>query len=427
MDLKSFMGQKNEDEDEDENDDAKSFKNVESSRENEVVEPDNEANTTRELEESNLRVMVYGLQVLYGSKNEDEDKDENDDAKSSENVESSHENEVVEPDNEANATRELKDKQADEVIDAYLETNIALPEEAEKPTADHAEQLEVPKNPDQKSTEHESIISSDDQGLSIAHEVEPPHDIPKTKNADEPNKQEEIMQEIFVIKGADVSSEVTGEEGKPSIQVSYDTSKMVSDDTDIKEQSSPGKSVSKNSDSLVELENVKQEMKSMETLLLGAARQAQEQQTLMSFITAHFQVINKASSSSTSSPVASIVQGNLPSYSSIWSDYLVGDQEQVCTNESDLGILSIIGENINNYNEVRVDNTKNNLDVATTFVSFVESIIPISNINQPITVVSTSDVVNNKQTVGIVNGSIKFVNGTSLVKRETTLPLVKSV
>nr|GFB18581.1 golgin candidate 5 [Tanacetum cinerariifolium] len=94
---------------------------------------------------------------------------------------------------------------------------------------------------------------------------------------------------------------------------------------DIKEQSSPGKSVSENSDLVVELEKVKKKMKSMETTLLGAARQAQEQQTPMSLITAHFQVINEASSSSTSSPAASIVQRNLPSSPSIWSDYLVGD------------------------------------------------------------------------------------------------------
>nr|GEZ35190.1 transcription factor MYB35-like [Tanacetum cinerariifolium] len=147
----------------------------------------------------------------------------------------------------------------------------------------------------------------------------------------------------------------------------------------------------------------------------------------MSLITAYFQVINEASSSSTSSPAASIVQGNLPSSPTIWSDYLIGDQEQECTNESDLDILSTISENMNNYNGVRVDNTKNSLDVATTSVSFVESIILISNINQPIIWVPTSDVVNNKQTVRIVNGSTKVVNGTSLVKRETTLPLVKSV
>ncbi|GJV48065.1 hypothetical protein Tco_1438277 [Tanacetum coccineum] len=95
----------------------------------------------------------------------------------------------------------------------------------------------------------------------------------------------------------------------------------------------------------------------------------------MSLITAHFQVINEAASSSTSSPCASIVQGNLPSSPSTWSDYLVGDQEQECTNESDIGILSTNGGNMNNYNGVRVDNTKNSLDVATTSVSFVESIL----------------------------------------------------
>ncbi|GJV36882.1 golgin candidate 5 [Tanacetum coccineum] len=288
-DLMSFMGQKNEDEDEDENDDAKSAENVDSSRENEVVEPDNEANATRELEESNVETSKPDIAS-------------------------------VEADNKSVETSTIISEQADEVADASLETNIVLPEEAEsmieksfatnvnkseeanitameqsevktglqaEPTADHAEQLEVPEVPDQKSTEHESIISPDDQGLSIAHEpdeVEPPHDIPKTENADEPNRQEEIVQEISAIEGADASSEVTGEEGKPSIQVSDDTSKMVGNEcntdasehqADIKEWSSPGKSVSENSDSVVELEKVKKEMKSMETALLGAARQAQ--------------------------------------------------------------------------------------------------------------------------------------------------------
>nr|GEU74278.1 golgin candidate 5-like isoform X1 [Tanacetum cinerariifolium] len=325
--LKSFMGLKNKDEDEDESDDAKSSENVESSRENEVVEPDNEANATYELEESNVDTSKPDIHNL----------------------------DSVEADDKLVKISKIISEQADEVTDAHLETNIALPKEAEsrieksiatnvdkskeanitameqsdveiglqaEPTADHAEQLEV-------------------------LEVEPPHDIPKTKNADQPNKQEEIVREISTIKGADVSSEVI--------------------------------------------------------------------------------VINEASSSSTSSPAASIMQWNLPYFPSIWSDYLVGDQEQVSTNEFDLDILSKIGENMNNYNGVRVDNTKNSLEVATTSVSFVESIIPISNINQPITVVPTSDVVNNKQTIGIVNGLTKVVNKTSIVKRETTLPLVKSV
>ncbi|KAI3695358.1 hypothetical protein L1987_78354 [Smallanthus sonchifolius] len=49
---------------------------------------------------------------------------------------------------------------------------------------------------------------------------------------------------------------------------------------------------------------------------------------------------------------------------------------------------------------------------------------------QPITMVPTSEVVNNKtvskQRAGIVNGSTQTVNGTSLVKREISPPLVKS-
>ncbi|GJY35062.1 hypothetical protein Tco_0420440 [Tanacetum coccineum] len=103
MDLMSFMGQKNKDEDEDENDDAKSSENVESSRENEVVEPDNEANATRELEESNVETSKHDIHNLA----------------------------LVEADDKSVETSKIISEQADEVTDAHLETNIALPEEAE--------------------------------------------------------------------------------------------------------------------------------------------------------------------------------------------------------------------------------------------------------------------------------------------------------
>nr|XP_043608578.1 transcription factor MYB35 [Erigeron canadensis] len=96
----------------------------------------------------------------------------------------------------------------------------------------------------------------------------------------------------------------------------------------------------------------------------------QEQHAPMNFITAHFQAMTEASSS-TSSP-ASKVQVNLPSSPSIWSDYLIGDQEQECTNEPNLGLLSMNNENTSSYNELQ---TKNNLDVAAAPVSFVESIL----------------------------------------------------
>ena len=50
---------------------------------------------------------------------------------------------------------------------------------------------------------------------------------------------------------------------------------------------------------------------------------------------------------------------------------------------------------------------------------------------QPITMVPTSEVVNNKpvskQRAGIVNGSTQAVNGTGLIKRDISPPLVKSV
>ncbi|KAK9064788.1 hypothetical protein SSX86_016170 [Deinandra increscens subsp. villosa] len=93
----------------------------------------------------------------------------------------------------------------------------------------------------------------------------------------------------------------------------------------------------------------------------------------MNLVTAHFQIINEGASSSTSSP-ASKVQGNLPSSPSIWSDYLVGDQEQECTNEPDFGILSTDDDYMNCYNGFGVDHTKNNLEINTS-VSFVESIL----------------------------------------------------
>lgn len=102
--------------------------------------------------------------------------------------------------------------------------------------------------------------------------------------------------------------------------------------------------------------------------------QFQEQHTPMNLITAQFQVINEAASSSTSSP-ASKVHVNLPSSPSIWSDYLVGEQEQECTNEPDLDNFLTNSENMNSYSGLGVDHTKNTLEVATTSVSFVESIL----------------------------------------------------
>ncbi|MFS8032015.1 putative transcription factor MYB-HB-like family [Helianthus anomalus] len=101
----------------------------------------------------------------------------------------------------------------------------------------------------------------------------------------------------------------------------------------------------------------------------------QEQQARMNLITAHFQVINEAASSSTSSP-ESKVQVNLPSSPFVWSDYLVGDQEQECTNELDSGILPT-GEYTSTCNGLGLDHKKKSLDDATstTSASFVESIL----------------------------------------------------
>ncbi|CAI9277024.1 unnamed protein product [Lactuca saligna] len=92
----------------------------------------------------------------------------------------------------------------------------------------------------------------------------------------------------------------------------------------------------------------------------------------------HFH-INEAASSSTSSPASKTPHVNLPSSPSIWSDYLIGDQEQEYTNESDLGIIS--GENTYSYNGsgsglgLGVDPSKNILDIPTNSISFVESIL----------------------------------------------------
>ncbi|KAL4568427.1 hypothetical protein LXL04_024040 [Taraxacum kok-saghyz] len=99
----------------------------------------------------------------------------------------------------------------------------------------------------------------------------------------------------------------------------------------------------------------------------------------------HFH-INEAASSSTSSP-ASKPHVNLPSSPSIWSDYLIGDQDQEYTNESDLGILS--GENTNSFvgpglglgslsgsgSGSGTDPSKNVLEITGNSVSFVESIL----------------------------------------------------
>ncbi|PWA61837.1 TATA element modulatory factor 1 TATA binding protein [Artemisia annua] len=292
-DLMSFMGQKNEDDDDDdENDNAKSEK-AESSREDKGVEADNDANATRDPEESNVETLKPEVDNLAS----------------------------VEADDKSVETSTIIDEQANEIADSPLETKLALPEleesiaekpivtdndkseeviitamvqsEAEtglhaEPTADHAEQLEVSEVSDLKATERESILSSEDQVARTAHEpdqVEPPLDLQKTDIADEPKRQEEeTMQKVSVVEGLDASPEVIGEEAKPSIQVLDDVSQMVSNEgntnsaehqADIKERSSPGKSMSDNSDSVVELEKVKKEMKSMETALLGAARQAQ--------------------------------------------------------------------------------------------------------------------------------------------------------
>nr|GEY23559.1 putative reverse transcriptase domain-containing protein [Tanacetum cinerariifolium] len=204
------------------------------------VEPENKANATHELEESNVDTLKPDIHNLA----------------------------LVEADDKSVKTSKIISEQADEVTDAHLETNITLPEEAEsRIEISVATNVDKSKEANITTMEHSDVETGLQAEPTVDHveqlevpEVEPPHDIPKIENADEPNKQEEIMQEISAIKGVDVSSEVT------------DASEH---QADIKERSSPRKNVSKNSNLVVELEKVKKEMKSMEAALLGAARQAQ--------------------------------------------------------------------------------------------------------------------------------------------------------
>ncbi|XP_076896952.1 transcription factor MYB35-like [Bidens hawaiensis] len=99
-----------------------------------------------------------------------------------------------------------------------------------------------------------------------------------------------------------------------------------------------------------------------------------QEQPMNNMLAAHFQVINEAASSSSTSSHESKVQVKLPSSPFVWSDYLVGDQEQECTNEPDSRVLPPSNENVNTCNELG-DYRKSNVNVATTSVSFVETIL----------------------------------------------------
>ncbi|XP_076894109.1 transcription factor MYB35-like [Bidens hawaiensis] len=96
----------------------------------------------------------------------------------------------------------------------------------------------------------------------------------------------------------------------------------------------------------------------------------QEQAASMSFMTAPFHVINEAASSSASSSHESKVHVNLPSSSTItiWSDYLVGDQQE-CTNEPDIEFLPTEGgEYMNSCSRLGVDLTKQRLLLLLRFL-----------------------------------------------------------
>lgn len=107
--------------------------------------------------------------------------------------------------------------------------------------------------------------------------------------------------------------------------------------------------------------------------IIDPFQEQQHHNTQINLLNTHFHVINEAASSSTSSPASTKPQVNLPSSPSIWSDYLIGDQEQEHTNESDIGII----ENTNGYVGFGsgVDPSNHALEITNTSVSFVESIL----------------------------------------------------
>lgn len=258
-DLMSFIGKKDEEEDEDD----KSSENHESLEKHEslslpLTSPDNvHDKTSGEHGDIESNVKTY---------NPEEHEERNDTV--TEEAESMDETKIVD---------ELAHEFADIVLKTSNEQKLNTGT-SEEPSVDHPDKSESPKH---KSTEHESA-SSEDQVTGTVHEskeVAPSLDLQKTENELKKQEQEEVS----------VPVDAAGEVSKPSIQVSDDASEMVAEvvstygttnaieyEADIKEQLlSSGRNFSENSDSMAELEKVKNEMKLMETALLGAARQAQ--------------------------------------------------------------------------------------------------------------------------------------------------------
>ncbi|KAD6794680.1 hypothetical protein E3N88_05576 [Mikania micrantha] len=180
------------------------------------------------------------------------------------------------------AESDIVDDLAQEIADIALKTsntqklNVGTSEES---SVDHPDKLESSKH---KSTEHESTSSENQATIPESNEIALSLDLQKTEN--EPKKrEEETTLEVSMIERVEVSADVAGEVSKPSIQVSndevassYGNTNTSEHETGIKKQlSSSGRNLFENSDSMGELEKVKKEMKLMETALLGAAKQAQ--------------------------------------------------------------------------------------------------------------------------------------------------------
>ncbi|KAM0020252.1 putative TATA element modulatory factor 1, TATA binding protein [Helianthus debilis subsp. tardiflorus] len=235
-DLMSFMGQKDEDED------AESLENLESSslpsssRENETDDP---ATTTSEVRESNVETL------------KPEEQHQETHVTASDEVESRDET--------------IIDELADEFAAIALNTSNAQKSYIgiyEEPSADYTDPLEFPGH---KLTEPVST-SSEDQVAGIVLEsnaASQPLDLQKTE--EEPKKQEEAIQ---------VSDDVS--EIVLDVVLNDGNTTATGHEAEVKEQpSSLERNLSEYSDLVVELENVKREMKLMETALLGAATQAQ--------------------------------------------------------------------------------------------------------------------------------------------------------
>ncbi|MFS7980838.1 putative TATA element modulatory factor 1, TATA binding protein [Helianthus anomalus] len=190
---------------------------------------------------------------------------------------------IVMEEAESRAETNIVDELAHEITAIALETDNAKKpniEISEKPSVDRPDQLES-----HKSTEHEST-SSEDQVAGTA----PESNEVAAKNEQKDREEEETVPEVSAVERVAVAADVAGEVSETDGKEPGDASEMVAEvvssygntndasehETEVKEQvSSSGRNLSENSDLMAELEKVKKEMKLMETVLLGAAKQAQ--------------------------------------------------------------------------------------------------------------------------------------------------------